>query len=184
VVRVRLLNLVAVMAIIALAGCGQPDPVGVAEGVPAATPSAPNADLKPAAVVVEFRQRAEKLTLPPGMSWPAKPPVTETLPGPDGNPETVAYETGYGVMLAEDYWFCSWALEWLRTRSTEHERAQAAVVVLRSFKNTFDYQKAMDKTTKDYIDGLVEKAGLDDPAEIGQHVQGVNCNVLGPDRSW
>lgn len=178
------LNIVAALTVIALAGCGQSDPVGVIEGLPAPTPSMPKPDLKPSAVVVEFEQRAKKLKLPSGMSWPAKPPVFETLPGPDGNPELVAYEAGVGVSLAEGYWFCSWVLEWLRTRSTQHERAQAALAVLRSFKNTFDYQKAMDKTTKDYIDGLVEKAGLDDPAELGQYVQG-NCNVLGGvDRSW
>src|SRR5574342_937356 len=67
----------------------------------------------------EFWVEARTLTLPPGVTWPAQPPLPAPGPGLFGNPPGNGYEVGFGTGMADAVFFCAWMNEWLAQRTLD-----------------------------------------------------------------
>jgi hypothetical protein len=122
-------------------------------------------------MVAEYHEAAQELDWPPGASYPDTLPELEPAPDPDGGGELLrtVYEVGFGITVAEHYWFCAWAEEWLDTRSDD------ALDMLVSYPDSYSYQFAYEASTRASRDEMLTSAQLGDPGRISNYV-GHNCD--------
>ncbi|MDO8964420.1 MAG: permease prefix domain 1-containing protein [Coriobacteriia bacterium] len=113
-----------------------------------------------AEMLVEYREAAAKLTLPPGIVFPTKVA---------GGEAGAVYSKGCGTVSAQAYWRGAWAREWLDQRVKDPARAAAALHVLRDeaprseFMTTFS-----DDTTREFWARYLQQAGAGDPSGFQQ----------------
>jgi hypothetical protein len=124
-------------------------------------------------MVAEWRAATDRLTLPPGVRWPA-PPVLPPAPDADGVMRDHVYEVGWGTVSAESRWFCLWAAEWLAQRAVDQVRARTALASLRGYRATYSYRENPDRSTPRHYDQMLTQAGQGDDTLVRRHVE-VTC---------
>jgi hypothetical protein len=151
------LSVVAAVALIGVAACSarSADPAG---GDRAKL-------LDRAGAEQEYQRTVEQLRLPAGARFPASIPETE---------EETMYESGYASSIAENYWICSWAKEWLSQRSVDPEREAAAMSQLEQAPQTRFMTRHLDETGRQFFADHLTKARLGDPSGFQQYVH-ANC---------
>lgn len=177
-IRYRATVVAALVAVLALSGCG--DSSG---GTLAGSPDDPQAlATEPPEIVTvdydemveEWRHHTETLKLPPGAEWPPPPPELEPEPDAEGVLRGHSYEEGVGKSLADGQWWCAWAREWLAQRGVNADREAAALATLHTFPDTHQYLNAMDSHSQEWYDSMLEAADLGDPTLIANDVE-LNC---------
>jgi hypothetical protein len=125
-------------------------------------------------LVEEWRAHTTGLTLPPGVQWhPPREPDLE--PDAQGVLRGHVYEQGSGKSMADHYWWCAWAQEWLDTRGHDADREQVALTTLHTFKESFRYHQSFDEHSREFTDRLLEQADLGDPGPLANFVA-LNCH--------
>lgn len=147
---------VAVAVIVAISGAalawdGPTDTVGTA-----------------AAAMAEYRSEAGKLRLAPGWHWPARPALTGV--GADGERE--GYGKGFGAILADAHWFCSWASRAVSPLLSPKARRDA-LAQLPKIRNTPSY-KALIPDTRAYEDAMIAQALRGNASTLREYVT-ANC---------
>lgn len=125
-------------------------------------------------MVQEYLTAAQELSWPVGFTYPTTVPEVAPEPNPEGELVGTVYESGYGVTIAEHYWWCAWSAEWLSTKDSDPAAAEAALSNLRRVQETYLYRKALDAHGREVFDDMVEKAGLGDAARLANY-ETINC---------
>lgn len=113
----------------------------------------------------EYRLAAARLTLPPGIYFPAEAPGGEEA-------ATAHFNTGHGLNFAQNYWQVAWEREWLAQRSRTGDRARRALVVLADqVPRTESMTIYSDETVRRRWTEIIKKARAGDPSGIQEDVK-------------
>jgi hypothetical protein len=179
---------VALVASLALAACGDdsdpgrsPDPATVDGAAPPAGVAPPPVETSTYEdMVAELEAHAATLVLPPGGTWPPPPPPPEPEPEPEPDPQGIMRGTEYGVgvgtSIADHYWWCAWAREWLAQRGIDPEREATALETLQQVRESHRYLVSMDSHSREWVDEMLERAALGDPGRLANVVE-LNCDT-------
>ena len=152
------------LLVLVTAGCGTantpPAPVNAASA-PAST--APATDYTAADAL--YRQMMPGLNLPPGVGFPAH------MPESGGQ-----YQANVGLVMAQDFWLCSWLWRYLDTAPTaktgaQTADAQAAVKNLLLYNRMDAYTKALDAGGQQAVDNAVKAAQTGDRQAVQTFTQ-------------
>lgn len=117
------------------------------------------------AMNAEFLAEARKLALPTGYSWPER--------APQAGPQDL-YGTGYGTSQADQYWYCSWAKEWLDVQAEDASRTQAALTQIKSVTTKPLYLDSFAPEVQRETDREIAAAESGNPDTLAVGVRG-NC---------
>jgi hypothetical protein len=178
--RSPICGLTAVAAVLLLGSCsvygdtfGPSDGRNPQSGTEVETETEPKGILTPDQMVAEYWSTTKKYPLPSGAKWIGAKDLP-AAPGEKGVMRGNSYEQGYGTVLAEDEWFCTWAREWITARGETAARENKALKTMLKYPDTDSWQ-ATDEPTRELMKGYLSKAELGDPSGISFHVEN-NCS--------
>lgn len=109
----------------------------------------------------EFEAEKASLRLPPSFNWPREAAKAG---------QSDRYGQGYGASHADQFWYCSWAKEWLQAREVNTTRAHTALIQLESVKEKPLYQIAFAPGVRIATNKEIDAARANNPAPLRQTV--------------
>jgi hypothetical protein len=148
--------LAGICAAAMLAACGSKPPDATANRANGNTFEQMNA---------EFQTEKSNLSLPPSTRWPDR----ATAAGPAD-----LYGEGYGTHQADQFWYCSWAKDWLAKRAVSVTESRVALSRLKSVKQTPLYRVGFAPEVQHETDQEISAAENNDPTVLAASVK-QNC---------
>lgn len=106
------------------------------------------------------------------LDWPKDYTPPESLQGED---KGATFQSGYGDTWASHLFECSWEREWIKTYSTDKDRANAAIAQLKKIPDMpyMSPSRCDDATRKAFNDQL-KQAEMGDPSGFQNNIN-LNC---------